>query len=346
MTIAAREGRKLQEPDPKVASLGAELLPPSEDLMADFITFSSHLIDSKDQDPIYPVLSATYDLLDLDEEQRLWFTFMYLAFYMVPSGLAAFRRHPEPELLDPKLLKLPMMMQRRNLRGGKIRRHVQSYVEAIEGDTQDRWVRNGFKQGQPERNFEAFWLTSQQPWGNGRWTSYKWAEILKVVHGYELSAPDMKLDQCLGPRRGLEMMYSVPGAPTHVLNRAGDDLKARMEESLNLYLSWEDVETCLCCYHSLVEGRYYIGHDIDQLQEQIENAPIAERDRKLLMDARAMSLPHEYLGEMNGWHDLSFEKRKVYQRSHQIVGRNRSYGERRAFGQPSKMELKGAAKKR
>ena len=34
----------------------------------------------------------------------------------------------------------------------------------------------------------------------------------------------------------------------------------------------EQVETILCDFHALAEGRYYVGHDIDQMQEQLDRA--------------------------------------------------------------------------
>ena len=83
---------------------------------------------------------------------------------------------------------------------------------------------------------------------------------------------------------------------------AGHDLRERLA-AMGVPLSWERLETVLCDFHSMVKGRYYVGHDIDQMLEQAEKAPPAIRD--LILAARAATLPERYLGEVQGWSGVS-----------------------------------------
>jgi Alpha-glutamyl/putrescinyl thymine pyrophosphorylase clade 2 len=315
----------------------SSIRPPEDGLIEDFVTFSDEMIYSKDIDPVYPILAETYDSLDLEDESRLWFTFLYMAYHMLPSATAAFERHPKPGPLDGDMLKLPMMMQRRNLRGGKLQSHVASYLRAIEGSSQDSWIRNGFRAGEAMReyNFEAFWLTSQSVWGNGRLAAYKWAEILEYVHGYQMRAPDMRLKDCLGPRRGVELVYDMLGAPTAPLNIAGDDVKYRLQEGLGRELRWAEVETCLCDFAAMLQGRFYVGHDIDEIQEQITDyasRTVWKRQRvpSILFQAREGAIPHEYLGELMGWQGRDDKLKRSYRTDGLIQSRRGVLGKRKA----------------
>lgn len=316
---------------------GSSIKPPDDGLMQDFVTFTDELIGSKDIDPVYPILKEMYDLLDLGHEERLWFTFLYMGFHSLPSAAAAFAEQPKPGPLHKGLYKLPMTMQRRNLRGGKLRSHVASYLDAIDGSTQDSWIRNGFVRGDATHNFEAFWLTSQSLWGNGRLTAYKWAEILEYVHGYEMRAPDMRLDQCLGPRRGVELVYDLLDAPTPPLNVAGDDVKARLQDGLGYELRWAEVETCLCDFAALMQGRFYIGHDVDEIEEHILDAPIEDEQKTWLMQARLRAIPHEYLGEIQGWSRRDDALRKSYRTEYLIQSRRGVIGKRQAEHDPASL---------
>lgn len=317
--------------------------------MADFVDFTRELIASTDIDPVYPILKETYDYLGLEHEERLWFTFLYMGFHSLPSAAIAFERHPKPGPLDGDLYKLPMTMQRRNLRGGKLRYNVRSYLDAIGGRPQDAWIRNGFASSDaPDktRNFEAFWMTSQSIWGNGRLTAYKWAEILEFVHGYEMAAPDMRLAQCLGPRRGVELVYDLLDAPTAPLNIAGDDVKARLQEGLGHELRWAEVETCLCDFAALMQGRFYMGHDIDEIEEHIQDSPaLGEAQKDWLMEGRLRAVPHEYLGELNDWSRRDDKMRRAYRTERVITGRTGIIAPRRAEHDPPSLTRLLAAKK-
>ena len=65
-----------------------------------------------------------------------------------------------------------------------------------------------------------------------------------------------------------------------------------------------EVETILCNWKALSKGRYYIGHDIDEMLGGVlslpstgEYAPV----RKRLLAARAATFMPELLGENMGW---------------------------------------------
>jgi hypothetical protein len=280
----------------------------------DFVTFGRLMIASRDLDPLYDVLVSLYEAKGLNEERRLWFTALYLAYYNLPSAAAAFYvvpslRHFEEYAMHDSVVSevikgYPTGIERRGLRGGKVIDHLRDYARQVKViGTQLGWLATAFRpHSTPEENYEDFWNLAQVPWGNGRWAAYKWAELLKTVHRYPLAAPDLRLPFCSGPKEGLCWLFGEEkNAPVEHLNMLAEALKLRLEVA-GLHVSWEELETLLCNFNSMRKGKYYVGHDIDELQVRLyqANAWFPEpSELQWLWKAREDALPREYLGEMN-----------------------------------------------
>lgn len=297
-------------------------------LLADFVTFGAELIRSEDIDPLYPVLKWLER--DMDAEQALWFTFLYMTYYNLPSAQLAFQREYNAlfEFADAHFGQFPCATERRNLRGGKAQAHINRYLFQVHAaGSQTAFLQQGWGDD-PTANYEAFWDTAQTVWQNGRWAAFKWAEILKKVHGWNLAAPDMRMEFCSGPKAGLILLYdldpaAMPRGESEVwtLNYYGANLRQRCAQAGLIVPDWETLETVLCNFHSLRDGNYYIGHDIDELQERIEHSSLSAEQRHWLYAARRNALPHEYLGELNGWQGVDKAANKHYQRTGEIWSR-------------------------
>lgn len=293
--------------------------PINPQLLSDFVTFGRELIRSQDVDPLYPILKELER--SMGDEGALWFTFLYMAYYNVASAAVAWKHLPQPGFHNG-LPKLDIATERRNLRGNKLRPHLDNYVTAIDRHgsqtafLQQRWGAN------PIHNYEAFWLTAQTLWQNGRWAAFKWSEILKKVHGWNLAAPDMRMEFCSGPKAGLMDLFGLRADPgVDALNEYGVILiEATQAEGLDVG-DWETLETVLCNFHSLRAGRYYIGHDIDELQDVIEHSPPDADTRAWLYEARKAVLPHEYLGELGGWQGVDKTANRLYRDARVIYSR-------------------------
>src|SRR5687768_5231561 len=180
--------------------------PINQTLLNDFVTFGQELIASKDIDPLYDVLKVLE--AGMDEDQALWFTFLYMTYYNLGSAVKAFKLQPHPGLLPPEAKAFACSTERRNLRGGKVIQHSENYLTWVrEMGGQRKFLRAGWRDDFTH-NYERFWDTSQMIWNNGRWAAFKWSEILKKVHGWELAAPDMRMQFCSGPKAGLELLYN------------------------------------------------------------------------------------------------------------------------------------------
>jgi len=273
------------------------------------------LIGSRDIDPVYPVLRAVYDDLDLPTNERHLFTLAYLATYNLAS---AYHLWADPT----STRKLPIGIERRGLRTeGAARRYVERAFTLMSGRGWDveRWITMDFTDD-PYQNFRRFFYAAQLIDGNGRWAAFKWAELLKTVHDLPIAAPDLCLRECSGPKDGLRRLYGAPpDTDIAVLEGWAQELK------WDAPWSWEELETVLCNFDSMAKGRYYVGHDIDEMQhvitEAAEHGTLDGDQAAHLWEARARALPEAYLGEVHGWYGVQRDRKTAYRDRGEIVVR-------------------------
>jgi len=243
-------------------------------------------VASRDIDPLYPVLR--WVTRAWEPERRLWFLALYVAHYNVCSALAALDATSEARSGANVPPKLPIATERRGLRRPELMRvHLAGYWQL--GPFMS-WLWPSAQSGA----WEATWnLLDRVPY-NGRWACYKWMDLLREVAGAPLRAPDLALEGASGPRQGL-MRLGVP------LTVAGATLIREALAQEGVALHWDELETVLCNFHEYRRGRYYVGHDIDELQHAIERAPqLSDEWRDALWLARRETLPPAYLGELGG----------------------------------------------
>jgi hypothetical protein len=295
-------------------------------LADDYRRFHRLAVETGDVDPVYPVLRHYAGTATQSTEERLRLTFLHVAYYNLASAIRVWWDLGT----QAEQLRLPTGHERRAHRNeGKLTRHL-AQLDYI---AKDRGGYSGFLERAmegartPEERWEAISDAVLSMYGNGRWAAYKTCEMLAKVNGYELHAPDMGHAYSSGPRQGLELL--VIGLPTgngryHVqmLDAASRALVGVLAESGLPGADNETVETTLCDFHSMVTGGYYVGHDIDSLL-----AVLTPYDGKslpghgVLMEARRASFPDPYLGELHGWSRPDRVRKRVYQRTRQIVER-------------------------
>lgn len=296
---------------------------PPEKLFNDLVLFSKAQLESLDVDPLYPVLSYLHK--PMEPEQALWHTLLYVGYYNIVSATVAFDAQQEPGPLPDFCNALPTGMERRYFRNGTIYQHF-NHLLAIRdhyGSFHD-WLTDGFREDDPCYNWEKVQANLQLPWNNGRWAGYKTAEILFKVHGYPLLPTDMGLDFNRGPRPGLGLFYPIPEGRSKqevaLMNAQGEDLLSRLVKA-EVFLGIEQLETMLCDFHTLFEGRYYVGLDIDQMQEQLLKANAPARLLEPLWKARKEVLPHAYLGELHDWFGVDSKRKSHYKQTGEILVR-------------------------
>jgi hypothetical protein len=291
---------------------------PNERLWDDFCLFARAQVLSGDIDPMYPVLKRFYAAEKADTEAQLWRTLLYLTWYHVGSAEKVWKVHPRPSEIDHvRFASLPTGVERRGFRGvvGNVqaRGFVRCVLRRAEGNL-PAWVAS-FGSG------EAGWRSARRELegvaGAGPWASFKWADLLKNVHGLPLVAPDIGVggkSETAGPIPGL---VALTGQSWKVVAVDVDLQRRVMEEAIKRGVplgGLDQLETCLCDFNSLIKGGYYVGHDIDLQMTQLDGSGPG------LWEARA-AFPAAYRGEraVEPWTGVRKELKKRYSQHGELV---------------------------
>lgn len=289
-------------------------------LWPDYVAFTREALRSRDVDPVYPVMEKLVE--KQDPESALWMSVLYLTYYHMGSALAVWEETLEPRLPD-RLGGLPTATERRgNREVFQLERNLRGWLDAADrsgGLLSYLWI--GLPED-PGAAWEAVQERIRAVPGNGRWASYKYAEILQKVHGWELKPLHMGHAYSTGPRQGLALLTRIPigNGPDDIVEL--DRLSNLLVDGLRrngVDVKIEEAETTLCDFHALCEGRYYVGYDIDQMQAQLTAVPSDMTDEAF--QARFETLPHRYLGEHGGWAGVDRERAQVYRRTGKVVTR-------------------------
>lgn len=315
-----------------------------ERLLPDIVAFGRQLLRSKDIDPLYPILAFLEE--GMDEEDALWFTTVYVAWYHLPSAVTAhgtLLSLAKGHLSLEQAKQLPTGVERRNNRGGRVidhlkdfRRNAREYGSKNGGSirsflTDSDSLASGKRTLALHDNWHIVNEQLQRVHGNGRWAAYKHCEILRRVHDWPILAPDMGNQFSSGPREGLATLFGdLEGQGPEViaeLDKRGVDLQCMFAER-GLDVDIEELETILCNWKSLRKGKYYVGHDIDELQEQIEQARDAGKlsmsDFMRLIEARLHCLPNHYLGELSERHGIDKRRMTAYRDRGKVLIRKKA----------------------
>lgn len=295
-------------------------------LVDDLATFSLWQLRSGDIDPVYPMLTAVGEILDLDTEQLAQLALLYVAYYHLPSALDMFCRAdftwPRPE--DVATIRRPTGTERRGHRSpGRLAAHVASveaHIEAHGGLVP--WM--DFLAGAGCKEWPLLMRALQDIDGNGRWASYKTGEILVTVLGFPSAPTDAGHAHSSGPRQGLGLFFAdARGRGNSIedirtLDRYTRHLAKALAEA-GAPMPVEQVETVLCDFHSMSRGRYYVGRDTDELLEQITGAPwLWARARDALMEGRQRAFQRRWLGEEMGWSGIRKPLLRLYRQTGRI----------------------------
>lgn len=295
-------------------------------LRRDHRRFHELAVASGDVDPVYPVYRDLAHRLALTRAERAWLIFCHVAYYHMGSALAAFaatRRNALEAGLAP--LNLPVATERRaHWSRGRLARHLTGLARAAQpyGGDLASWATDDL----PDDPHAAWSVLTERLAtldGNGRWAAFKTAEMLAAIAGVPVRAPDMGHASSSGPRHGLKLLH--PDAPDgnappdiaqldHLSERLVAELRGR-----GLAATLETVETTLCDFHALHDGGYYVGHDIDLMQDQINQVPGPLTTE--IFAARVAALPAEYLGEQSGWSGVDRARKRHYRRTGQVLAR-------------------------
>ncbi len=290
--------------------------------LRDFARFGRAMILSGDIDPQFPILKHMYKELKLDRNTALWFTCVYLLYYHLGSAVQAWKRYPEPDIIRKKDWgsDLPYFKQRRCFRGNEYARdQINTLVSLSDGDLVS-WVDNLVSNNREESWTRIREAVSELPY-HGPWSSYKFCDMMKFVHSYPITAPDIgtKPGATAGPIAGLNTLTGLGWDRCADDSQLHRDLLQMVIDRGTPVNGLDQLESMLCDWQSLTNGRYYLGHDIDRDQAQLE----LERKRNpvldILWEARLQIFDKRLLGEIGGWSKVRNHLNDVYRNRRRLI---------------------------
>lgn len=292
------------------------------DIWSDYTEFHGAMGRSHDLDPVYPVYRRIADDQAMGRADRVWLVLAHVAYYHAGSGLSAFSGANGLRDAGTSRLDLPCATERRGHRSpAALSAHLNDL--ARRADEILGWCDATEGAGDREEAWTQLTARLETIHGNGRWAAYKTAEMLQHIAGLPVEAPDMGHAFSSGPRKGLALLYDdLPTGNGIAVVRHLDRLSAEVVSHLRwigLPASPATAETSLCDFHSLATGRYYVGHDIDQMQVQLTAVPGPLTDTAF--NARVRSLKPAYLGEVHGREGIDRARRRVYLETGKVVTR-------------------------
>lgn len=288
--------------------------------LADYRRWHHLQVATGDLDPVYPVLREL-TAANTDEDSRAWLCILHATYYHLGSALAAWSALPYPAAptRGGSLLHLPTGTERRAHRvPQRLYDNWTATLDALDAaGGPHAWLTTGYPTGRTGWRQLNDRIAAVH--GNGRWAAYKLAELAQKVCGAPVQVADAGHRHSTGPRAGLALLFGdLPRGQDPDTIAALDACTAGLATSLG-EPDLGAVETSLCDFHGLAAGRYYLGHDIDQMAVQLGTvlSDLTER----AVRARLATLPHAYLGEVGGWSGVDAARKRVYAATGTIVER-------------------------
>lgn len=317
------------------------MLKTTGDVIKDFVLFAQAQYDCLDYDPFHPVMHRLEN--DMPRWKAMWASTFYMAFYNPASAIIALEWSeltPTSVELPEWAGQLPIGLQRRNLRGGLVVDYFQRWSEQLKRyDSLEQFLTKDF-QGEPKADWYHLQDTLCEVWGNGRWSAYTLGELYQKVNNLPVWPDCIGNEGSSGPRAGIQcVMGEVEEsgkAAVPLLDAKADTLfemvrpiiKTSIPYLPDNHLDYAMLESELCDFQSLQKGRYYIGRDVDRMQDRIQRTidTLIElgllRDMIPLLDrvwgARYESFDKKFLGESNDWQGMSKEAKQFY-RDHGFI---------------------------
>ncbi len=245
--------------------------------MFSFKDFSMHLISSGDLDPDYIFINNVCESKGWGLEEKAKWVAVKSIIYDSISEL-------EFIIYNKSFDELKYGTERR-----KHKRNVESFWAAIEEKRKEHGSYLAFFESLPTDATLAM-VELKKIRGVGPWAAWKIIDLINCCLGKEFDFSNLDFRVAYEyPIRGLLL---VSGEDENDHKNIEDELYNKIIEktisglgSVNTLLApprkerkinIQEIETCLCKYHSYYHNHYYLGHDIDRLHKRIEESNYEE----------------------------------------------------------------------
>jgi hypothetical protein len=269
------------------------------------------ILRSEDYDPIYFMARHLFDRFGLDQEQRLWYCFLYAFTCNGPTSWAVFDRWPRVTAVDVEAFqtwesanysRLVFDTDTRYNRG-HLYEVVSAYVKTLGGRTQAEFFAGLCNSHDPRVNFKRMWKEVTSWYRFGRFAAFNYLEMLAECGGLELECDSLYLEE-IGPSKShrnglilslgmdhLDMHASNPVRVEHTpelikyLTQQADSVLDTMRSTfpdIASKVTYFTAETAWCAYKGFFRRRRYLGfyldHDCEMLKTAEEGWPELDWD--------------------------------------------------------------------
>jgi len=246
------------------------------DLFDKFIKFSNEQVKSKDIDPIYPLIKEVNNVENIGLEDSIWRLLLYVTWYRLASSELVFLKYPTENIINDTFI-LKTGVERRGFRGNNKgveminnflikNKSISDYVKKISDKTGEegwRFIRSDFE--------EIKW--------NGNWASYKWADLMKNVIGLNILSPNIGGEKVNkhSPVTCLNILLKEVDEEMTYEYAKDENLQKlfynECKENGAIFNGLDQMETCLCDYKNVMNGKYWSGKDIKEIFETLDELP-------------------------------------------------------------------------
>lgn len=241
----------------------------------DFDRFARALVMSKDVDPVYPFIGSGLFSVSRHYRERVdpvWFTFIYVLFYSLESAINFCNQIPTSGDWDEKLFR--KMREDELSHFGIERRGKQRQVDTLVKSVKEVIIpmcdtsESRYLPSISSLSNKNLRLLIAGKYNHGVWSAFKIAEVLEKAFGYtNLKINDLGLEgrdpnSNDGPVAGLRNLFGEDRKWTQYDFEGWDRFGHEIANSYKFDIG--EIETCLCKWHKIRNGKYYIGHDIDE----------------------------------------------------------------------------------
>lgn len=289
-----------------------------------FKRFCKNSLKANDVDPSLSYMRYIINRMEFNEEQVLWFCFLYAVTYNLPSAYLIWSEYPDLELVGLSKLtnwwennqrQIPFqtdkIKQRRNFVDT-----VKSYKELARLG-QKSYFDNLLNSDDPQENFYSLWTPLNSIAYFGRFSIWNWCQALKHVAGYNIEPMELMIGEpeSVSFTDGLALAYGLHDKVTKkesgvkITYRWSEIEKAEMEHRCaplkeELGMDNFQLETLSCAFKKIWRDKdsRYVGYYNDRIADDIRKTSAHWKgvDWQLLWDARQECVPPPYLNDNKG----------------------------------------------
>jgi hypothetical protein len=261
-----------------------------------FIRWYAWSLKFKDCDPSVWCTNYLHDRYEHNDEERIWFAWLYGNTYQLPTAWVLKNEFPDFELATVDRIEEWNSRNYKRLRyqtdtkwnKGHLPSMFDSYKKFIGNSTQRKIIESCFGDNE-EQNFDNLWKQINKNLHKfGRYSTWFYLQHLKHTANISISPTSLMLDDYSGSRSHRNGLLYALGMEDKIdqrltiseyayLENAGreilNEMKYRFPE-LSSEIDFFTMETCLCSFKKIFRTKHgrYLGYYLDRQSEEIQKA--------------------------------------------------------------------------